>query len=35
VKCHIPTDPLRCVVIGAGLALENIDQLGNLLVDVQ
>ena len=35
VRYHIPADPLRCVVIGAGLALENIDQVSNLLVDIQ
>jgi rod shape-determining protein MreB and related proteins len=35
VQFDIPADPLRCVVIGAGLALENIDQVGNLLIDVQ
>ena len=35
VEFHIPTDPLRCVVIGAGLALENIEQVPNLLIDIQ
>jgi rod shape-determining protein MreB len=35
MKFHIPTDPLRCVVIGAGLALENLEQIGDLLVEVQ
>ncbi len=34
VHFNIPDDPLRCVVLGAGLALENIDQVGNLLIDV-
>jgi len=34
VRFNIPQDPLRCVVIGAGLALENIDQVGNLLVEI-
>ncbi len=35
VQFNIPSDPLRCVVLGAGLALENIEQVGNLLVDIQ
>ena len=34
VAFNIPADPLRCVVIGAGLALENLDQVENLLVNV-
>ncbi len=35
VKFNIPNDPLRCVVIGAGLALENLEQVPNLLIDLQ
>ena len=34
VTFKIPPDPLRCVVLGAGLALENLDQVENLLVDI-
>ncbi len=34
VEFKIPADPLRCVVLGAGLALENIEQVENLLIDI-
>lgn len=33
VHYKIPADPLRCVVVGAGLALENIEEVGSLLLD--
>lgn len=35
VQFNVPDDPLRCVVMGAGMALENIDQVTNLLIDIQ
>jgi rod shape-determining protein MreB len=35
VKFHVPKDPLRCVVLGAGMALENVDNIDNLLLEIQ
>ncbi|MCH8240426.1 MAG: rod shape-determining protein [Proteobacteria bacterium] len=34
VKFNTPEDPLRCVAIGTGRALENLDDMKDLLVDV-
>jgi rod shape-determining protein MreB len=35
VKFKIPEDPLRCVAVGTGLALEQLDELKDLLAQVQ